>query len=467
LPAFRSRPGLRRALSLCLFLGLLGAAAALVGTGSRLAARSQIDSALAEQLDGLFSGVAGAVKGAVVAIGTHEEAAAGPFPTGDLPLGEALGSGFVIDPRGYILTNHHLVGGGRAICVRLSDGRDFAAALVQSDAASDIALLKIEAGNLPVARLGDSEELRVGQWVVAIGNPYGLLQTVSAGIISALKRSDLRLLPYENFIQTDASINPGNSGGPLVSLRGEVVGINTAVYSAPGRGSHGIGFAVPINLARALAERWMEGKTVSFLGIVPGRVDADMARYFGLETPQGAFVKQVDAGGPAASGGMRPMDLILEFAGEEVRDENHLRLLIARRQPREEIEVRVRRGKSERLLRIHLEQRDGPPPPELPRSAKEENRTRLLGITVTTLSESMRWQLGLPPESRGMAIIQVDPQSAAWRKGLERGDVIREVNEVEVNSTDELRAALELSGDAVALRVFRGGAELGYFFLSR
>ncbi len=251
---------------------------------------------LALQLDKLNCDVAKKVKPTVVAIVARKARKENEeTPTiSEKALQQDFGSGFLIDPNGFILTNHHLVEGALALEVSLADDRSVPGRMVRSDPASDIALVKIDLESLPVARLGDSSELEAGQRILAIGHPFGLLQTVSSGIIAALGRSDLSLLPYENFIQTDAAISPGSSGGPLVNLQGEVVGINTAIYSHSGKGNHGISFAVPINLARALAERWIQGGNISRIGIATVHVDRDMADYYKLPKPRGAFISYVE-----------------------------------------------------------------------------------------------------------------------------------------------------------------------------
>jgi serine protease Do len=422
---------------------------------------------LAGQFEDLFAWVAEQVRPAVVAIDTTDASAEGAAADPEAPPHSSFGSGFIIESRGYIVTNHHLVSEAQAIRVKLAGGEEYAGVVVRSDPTADIALVKIEANDLPVARLGDSEALRVGQWALAVGHPFGLMQTVSAGIVSALKRQDLHLLPFENFIQTDASINPGNSGGPLVNLRGEVVGINTAIYSSAGSMNHGISFAVPINLAKVLAERWIEGKGVGFLGLAPGGVDADMARYFGLEERRGAFVKHVDRGGPAEAGGICPMDLIVKFGAEEVSDENHLRILIAREAPGREIDVEVRRGKDTKLLKIVLRASDEPPPAAEPTAARGQRSNRLLGITVTTLTESLREEIGAVPRQRGVAVIRVERESSAWRKGMRPGDVIAGVDGEEVHDLVELEKALDRCGEVVVFQVLRKGRDIGFFFVPR
>ncbi len=446
------------------------------------------EAQLAQELEDLFSRVAEEVKLSVVAIETTEGPDAAPGDgnggngngngndngNGQAPQAEreSIGSGFVIDSRGYVLTNHHLVGGAAKIWVRFHDGRELRARAIQSDATSDLALLKVETEGLRPASMGDSDGVRVGQWVLAIGNPFGLTQTVSAGIVSALKRSDLRILPFESFIQTDASINPGNSGGPLVNLRGEVIGINTAMYTNPGGGNQGIGFAIPVELAKTLVKRWMEGKSASYLGVVPARVDQDMARYFALVEPRGAFLTRVDPSGPGAAAGLGAKDVVLAFGGVEVKDENHLRVLIAGASPDEPVEIEILRQHRRETIRVVPREKEAPsrtaePPPDAGEGAEAAPKTRLLGITVTPVSPRIAEQLGIRPISAGMAVLDVQQGSPAQKKGLHTADVIVEVNERRVTSLDELKAALEASEDVALLRVERGNGEPGYLFLPR
>jgi serine protease Do len=467
-------------------LSLLAAAAALAALllvlsrdlkspGRLLAATAARERKLAGDLDKLFAEVADDVKRCVVFIGSTKVARGVAFPAQPFGFpkgkeGESMGSGFLIDPRGYILTNSHLVADSAEISVKLHDNREFEARLVQVDAASDIALIKVDgAEDLAALPMGDSDGMRVGEWVLAVGSPFGLTQSVSAGIISALRRTDLHVLPFESFIQTDASINPGNSGGPLVNLRGEAIGINTAIYSSPSGGNQGIGFAIPISLAKALVERWIEGKSTSYMGLVAGRVDNDMARYFGFETPRGAFVTSVEPGGPAAEVGLKATDLILRFGGGEVKDENDLRLRIAQAPPGEKVEVVVLRQRREEKIEVTPVEREWPRGKEQAAGMGSEGaaRTRLLGLTVTPLTRQFAEELDLPLGTCGMLVMEVQPGSPAVHKGLRPGDVILEVNEQPVPASEDLKRALLLTSDVVMLHVYRHGVELGYLFLPR
>lgn len=439
-----------------------------------LSAYPHRESQLAQDLEDLFSRVAGDVKLSVVSVSTaHKATEVGSYPVDD-PLSssspEAIGSGFIIDSRGYILTNHHLVDEASKISVRLFDNRELDARLVQSDPASDIALLKVSATSLPALLMGDSGLARVGQWVLAIGSPFGLSQTVSAGIISALNRTDLKILPFEEFIQTDASINPGNSGGPLVNLHGEAIGINTAIYTGPQGDNRGIGFAVPITLAKALVTRWMEGKGACFLGAQPVRVDEDMARYYKLSSARGAFLKSVDPGGPAANAGLQAKDIILALDGVDVRDENHLRILVAGAAPGHPMATDVlRKGESLRL-EVALGELAGPAVGDaeaLGTEGAEVLGARLLGLTVATHAEVGGAAVGGVEAPPGVTIISVHPASAANKKGLRPGDAILEVDEHPIATLADLQVALAEASDTVMIRAARGGVDLGYVFLPR
>ena len=455
---------------------------------------------LATQLENLFSSVAQEVKPTVVAIiaskaaredkNDQDPAVARPPPKRD------FGSGFLIDSRGFILTNHHLVEGAGSLEVTLADGRNAPGKTVRSDFTHDIALVKIELENLPVARLGDSGNVKVGQWILAIGHPFGLLQTVTTGIVGALGRSDLSLLGYENFIQTDAAISPGSSGGPLVNLRGEVVGINTAKMS-----DSGVSFAVPINLARALADRWIAGGNISRMGISTLRVDRDMADYYKLAEPRGAFISYVEDKSAAAVGGLLPMDLVVEFGGREVRDQHDLHLMITEQVPREPVLVGVVRrrdaaGQLEQewlrgLRRVFPGRRSvlpgeadlaGPtwerknflivpdekvtPVAVAPQEEeREDGPSRLFGFEATSLTPELANSSGVPPTKKGVAIIGVDPGSDAWRKGLRKGAVILGVNSSKVENILQLTRAMKSAGDVIMLRTISRGYDEKFLFI--
>ena len=425
------------------------------------------DLEFAARLEGVFASVAERVRPTVVAVAATDQRSADSSSADEDSAWESFGSGFIIDHRGYVLTNEHLVGDARSIRVRLSDGRESLATLVQADASSDIALLKIDLPDLHEARLGDSSCLRVGQWVLAIGNPFGLLHTVSAGIVSALKRTDLQLLPYEDFIQTDATINPGNSGGPLINLRGEVVGINTAIYSAAGQGNRGISFAVPIDLAHALAERWIEGKGISYLGVALQRVDKDMAAYYGLDEVRGAFVRNVSEESPAMEAGLRAMDVIVNFAGQRVADDKQLQVLIAKQATDVDVPITVLRSREAVQMTATLRLRTDLSPRPDSSAHRRVRQRRLFGVTLTTLTERLREQLSVADDVTGVAIVAVESQSVAARKGLQTGDVIVSVNGKAVKDLRDVRSALSKDSKTVAFEANRGMQRLGFFFLPR
>lgn len=424
---------------------------------------------LALQLDKLNCGVAREVKPTVVAIVARKvrKEQEEPSSRSEKALQQDFGSGFLIDAKGFILTNHHLVEGALALEISLADGRSIAGRMVRSDPASDIALVKIDLDNLPVAKLGDSNTLEAGQSILAIGHPFGLLQTVSSGIIAALGRSDLSLLPYENFIQTDAAISPGSSGGPLVNLQGEVVGINTAIYSHAGKGNHGISFAVPINLARALAERWIQGGNISRIGIATVFVDRDMADYYKLPKPCGAFISYVENGSPAAAGGLLARDLVVEFGGRRVRDQHDLRLMIAEQTPGQAVEVGVVRAGDEYTFEVVPTESSGPVQPPPTQEEPVAGGTRVFGITVTTLTRELASSNGVPVSRTGVAVIAVDSESAAWRKGVRPGGVILEVNERKIEDIGQFDEAMASPGEVTMFKILSRGYDARDYFIRR
>jgi serine protease Do len=341
----------------------------------------------------------------------------GPFPYQGPFRQRSLGSGFIIEADGFILTNNHVVTNAEKILVRLSDGRELEAKVIGKDPKTDIALIKIDnAGELPIVSLGDSNKLQVGEWVMAIGNPFGLDHSVTAGIVGAKGRI-IGAGPYDNFIQTDASINPGNSGGPLVNMEGEVVGVNTAIFTQRG-GNIGIGFAIPINLVKdILPELKTKGKVVrGWLGIAIQRVTPPLADGLGLEKPRGALVANVEINGPAARGGMKVGDVIIEFDGKKIEHSDGLPLLVARTPVGKHVQVTVIRDKKEMTLPIVIGELKEE---EVVVSAKEKEN---LGLTVQNVTPEIVHSLGLDREE-GVVVTSVRPGSAADEAGLWRGDV--------------------------------------------
>ncbi|HTN71320.1 MAG TPA: DegQ family serine endoprotease [Methylomirabilota bacterium] len=404
-----------------------------------------------------FTDLVTRLRPAVVNISTTQEITAGqlfpgPFGPGD-PFNDfwrrffgsqfrggrlrqqSLGSGFIIDPDGLILTNSHVVDNAQKIVVKLSDEREFEAKVVGKDPKTDIALLSIHAKEtLPVAPLGDSDRLQVGEWVLAIGNPFGLESTVTAGIVSG-KGRHIGAGPYDNFIQTDASINPGNSGGPLINLRGEVVGINTAIFSRTGA-NVGIGFATPINLAKEiLPELKSKGKvTRGWLGVSIQGVTPALAESLGLDKPRGALVADVSKDGPADRAGIKVGDVIVAFDGKEISEASDLPILVARSAPEKQVGVTVLRDKKEIPLTVTV------------RELQEEQSVASiekgkLGLTVQQVTPRLAESLGLS-HVEGVVVTSVESGSPAEDAGLQRGDVILEINRNPIRNLSDYRTAI-------------------------
>jgi len=330
--------------------------------------------------------------------------------------GQGFGSGFIISDDGYVVTNAHVVNGATEITVGLQDRREFSAELVGSDAASDIALLKLDAKNLPVVQVGDSDELTVGEWVLAIGSPFGFEHTATQGIVSALARS----LPddtYVPFIQTDVAVNPGNSGGPLFNTDGQVVGVNSQIYSRSG-GYQGLSFAIPINVAMSIAEQ-LKAKgyaTRGWLGVTIQDISQDLAESFGLDKPEGALVAQVSGDSPADKGGVMSGDIILEFNSKNVPFSSALPPLVGSVPPGEKVDVMVLRDGKRKTLAVTIEPLEGDRQVSAfePKDPIDESR---LGIVVAEIPEEMRIELGL---AKGVIVSEIDPEGVAALAGIRR-----------------------------------------------
>lgn len=376
----------------------------------------------------------------------------GPSPRGPYRQ-KSLGSGFIIDKDGSILTNNHVVDNASKIVVKLADGREFDAKVVGRDAKTDLAVIKISVDEtLPVAPLGDSDQLEVGEWVMAIGNPFGLDNTVTSGIVSGKGRHLPGGGPYDSFIQTDASINPGNSGGPLINIRGEIVGINSAIYSRSG-GNIGIGFAIPMNLVKELLPQ-LKGKgkiTRGYLGVLIQKVTPEIAESLGMDKPRGALVADVTKGGPADNAGVKVGDVIIEFDGKEIRDSNDLPIVVARTAVEKKVPMKVLRDKKETTLTVAVGEMKEQ---ESVASASEKSE---LGVTVQQVTPEIAEGLGLErPE--GVVITAVEPGSAAEDAGLRRGDIVLEVDRKPVRKVADYRKAIGevKKGKGVLFLVRRG-----------
>ena len=361
---------------------------------------------------------------------------------------QALGSGVIIDAaKGYIITNHHVVDGADEIKVTLKDGREVKAKKIGEDQQSDIALLQIKADGLTEIKLANSEQLRVGDFAIAIGNPFGLGQTVTSGIVSALGRSGLNIENIENFIQTDAAINSGNSGGALVNLKGELIGINTAILG-PNGGNVGIGFAIPSNMVRDLSEQILKYGEVrrGVLGIMGGELTPDLAKAFGTDKQQGAFVNQVMPHSAADNAGIKPGDIIVKLNGKAVRSFGELRANIATMGAGKTVTLGLIRDGKEQEVNVTLKQAD------LTETKASVLHPALEGATLGNTEPSA--------DMTGVVITKLEEHSAAAKAGLQKGDVIIGVNRTRIATLQELQAAMKNHSDILALNIRRGNATL-------
>jgi len=362
----------------------------------------------------------------------------------------SVGSGVILDPdAGLVVTNHHVIAGTEQVTVTLRDGRSLDATLVGSDPATDVAVLRVPAENLTALKLADSDRLRVGDFVVAIGNPFGLGQTVTSGIVSALGRGGLELGSYENFIQTDAAINEGNSGGALVNLRGELVGINSQIISGGGGGSIGIGFAIPTNMVRDVVTQLVAHGEVrrGLLGVATQDLTPDLANAFGLPARSGgAVVVEVQPGSSADEAGLAPGDVVVEVNGRPVRRSRDLTNVLGLMTVGEEATLRIVREGSERLVQARIGER-------APHAAVAQGVSqRLEGATFADIDESSP----LAGSLRGVAVVRVERGSPAWRHGLREGDLVVAVNREPVASIVEFNKVLSASKRALMLEIRRG-----------
>ena len=373
---------------------------------------------------------------------------------------EGIGSGVVVTKDGYILTNNHVVDGADEVKVALTDGREFTAKVIGRDPKTDIAVIKVEAKDLPAVPMANSEKVEVGDVVLAVGNPFGIGQTVTTGIVSATGRSGTVGLDYEDFIQTDAAINPGNSGGALVDAEGRLIGINTAILSRSG-GNQGIGFAIPVNLARDVMESLVKDGRVTrgYLGVMIQDVTPGLAKEFKLKDNKGALVGDVTPRSPAEKAGLKEGDIITEFNGKSVTDSRHLKLEVARVQPGETVPVKVLRDGSTKTLDVTLKEVPGTEHLAKNDNHKSDDAGTLNGVAVADLDSGARQQFDLPGNVKGVVVTDVDPNSASASAGLKPGDVIQEINRKPVKTAEEAVKMTEDTTDKTTLlRVWRNGA---------
>jgi len=453
------------------FLGVLFVSV-LMTAGPAL---SQMRTEAARELSKAFSATAKAAMPAVVSIKVEKAVQVNPTMGSDNPFGlndpfgqfddgflrrffggrlprqqapqkyieKGQGSGFLISEDGYILTNNHVVGDVDKITVELQDGRKFTdAKVIGTDPDSEVALIRIQGDNFPVLPMGDSSKIEIGDWVIAIGNPFGLNETVTVGVISAVGRSNVHIAAYEDFIQTDAAINPGNSGGPLINLDGKVIGINTAIFSQSG-GYMGIGFAIPINMARTIEEQLKHGGKVSrgYLGVLGQDVTAEMAELLDLKDATGVLVAEVKQGSPADEAGLKVHDVILEMNDKKIESYDTFRNEIAMMKPDSTMRLRVLRERKPVELTIRLGERPTTVVQSEPSSPEPQQS---LGLQVQNLTKDLADQLGVQP-GEGVVVSAVMPGSRAAEAGIQPGDVITSVNGRSVASTREFMDAVKQS----------------------
>ena len=379
----------------------------------------------------------------------------------------AQGSGFIIDDKGLIVTNNHVIAGASSITVVLHDGKSLQAKLIGADAKTDLALLKVKTDiKLKAVSWGNSDEVKVGNWAMAIGNPFGLVNTVTVGIVSARAR-DINAGPFDDFIQTDASINRGNSGGPLFNLKGEVIGVNTAIYS-PSGGSVGIGFAIPSALAENIVEQLEEyGRTIrGWLGVRIQTVTEDLASSLGLDRPYGALVASVIPNSPAEKAGIKPGDVILDFNGSEVTEMRKLPRLVAETKVNSKSNVTIWRNEKKKSLKVVIAEMKEEE--KEVKESKEKTDSEMLksdyfeqlGITLSSITQDVRMRQNIPENVSGLLVTKVEQNTDAEIKGIRPGDIIQQINQVSINDINAFRkiiSSLKGSKKGVLLLVNRQG----------
>ncbi len=483
--------GLAAGLALIITAGLAVSAAADNSPPEAMLKTGPIDPAViapAEALGKAFNMVAEHVRPAVVSVYSEKNITLTqselPVPFGDdflrqffggqLPQNAAprqyhgevrgMGSGMILDKQGHILTNYHVVKDVDDIKVQLADGRKFEAEIVGTDPPTDVAVIKIKANvpdDLPTVTLGDSDALQVGNLVEAIGAPFGLQQTVTEGIVSATGRSDVGIADYEDYLQTDAPINPGNSGGPLVNMRGEVIGMNSAIATDVDQFA-GVGFAIPSNMIEAMLPKLLKGEKIirGQLGVMIQNLTADLAKQFGLSEPEGVLVSQVNTNSPAEKAGMKAGDVIVRYDDEQATSVQQLRNLVANSFPGTKVKIEIMRDGREKTLTATIGNRAAETLAAAPSETGAEMLSKL-GLTVQNLTPDLANQLGVEAE-KGVAITDVDEGSLASLAGLQQGDVIVEADHQPVASVNDLEQALAKAKDQsqVLLRVVRRGGSM-------
>ncbi|NRA39667.1 MAG: DegQ family serine endoprotease [Planctomycetes bacterium] len=370
---------------------------------------------------------------------------------------QGQGSGFIVSADGYILTNSHVVQGSRTITVVTNDEREWQATVVGTDPESDIAVIKIEGSSLPYVELGSSQKMEVGEWILALGSPFGFSQSVTAGIISAKGRDAVGITSYENFIQTDAAINPGNSGGPMINMDGQVVGMNTAIYSRSG-GSMGIGFAIPVEMIKPIAEQLKTHGSVQrgFLGVRIQDLDNELAEDFGLADKHGALIADVMPDSPAKASGMQQGDIVISFNSHAIDDMQEFRRRVAMVSPGEKVTMVVIRGGAEKSLQVIIGKRDEGPVAKLSLSSE-----KILGMEITPLATDVAENMNL---SHGVVVSKILENSSAARAGIREGQVVLSVQQKAVHSPEEFVAATQeaLSKKSRVLMLVHDGTAARY-----
>ncbi|MBI3995873.1 MAG: DegQ family serine endoprotease [Nitrospirae bacterium] len=406
-----------------------------------------------QDLQNVFVDIADRVKPAVVNISpaTRSTAKPGESPRGRPPEGSGSGSGVILDKKGYIVTNNHVVGEAAEVEVRLSDKSRFTGKVIGKDPDTDLAIVKVETDHdLPFVALGDSGTVKVGQWVVAVGNPFGLDRTVTVGVVSALGRENVNLSRYEDFIQTDASINPGNSGGPLFNINGEVIGINTAIINF----AQGIGFAIPANMVQNVMNQLIaKGRVVrGWLGVGIQPVTADLASKFNVKEEEGVLVNEVFEGDPASRAGMQPGDIIVKLDGKVVDTPQTLSRLIAQLPPGKDAAFEVIRDGHRKNITVKLGERKE----EAVTASIPKQPEMALGLNVQDLTPELADRFKLKDE-KGVLVTKVEPGSAADSEGIKEGDLIKEVNRNKVANSEDFKTAMDKikKGESVLIRIIR------------